>query len=228
MSDITLIMCSWNRPWYIKHMIESYEKQTVKPKEFIIWNNNLKLKKELNKTCKGHDVNLYHHDKNVGGFGRFYAARDMAKTEYVLFIDDDWKMFPNHVEHLNERKKPDAIVGTWAWKYGKYRGGRQRIESGEAHYAGTCGQISPRKLYDNAGLYTCPEKYWFIEDLWQCWYSRHELNYKVMSAGKLESIAKNMNRDDKGRLIEKVPGLSAKLMRHKPGFVKYLTKRFGK
>ena len=224
-NDITLIMCSWERPWYIEPMMQSYMKQTVKPKEFIIWNNNPDLKDELEGILKDYDVNLYHHDKNIGGFGRFYAARDIAKTEYVLFVDDDWSLFPNHIEHLNKTKGKKRISGLWCWRYIN-RDRARVIKDNKCDYIGTCGMISPRKIYDSPGLYKCPEKYWFIEDIWLSFYAKYELGIDLISAGKLEKFAKNMNRDDRGNLICKLPGLSSKVWKMKPQFVKYLQTKY--
>ncbi len=225
MSDVSLIMCSWNRPWYIPKMIESVEKQTLQPAEFIMWNNNWKLREQLESAIDGHKVTLHHHKENVGGFGRFYAARDLAKTKYVIFIDDDWVLKPHQIEYLNSVKNPNAIAGLWCWKYNR-NADRSRVVKGKCDYVGTCGQISPRSIYANSGLYECPQKYWFIEDIWLSFYAKHELGVVLTASGKLENHAKNMNRDDKGNLIEKVPGLSNKVWDLKPGFIKYLIKRY--
>jgi GT2 family glycosyltransferase len=218
-------MCSWNRPWYIPKMIESVKNQTMQPADFIIWNNNPKMRDKLEAAVGNHNITLHHHDKNVGGFGRFYAARDLTKTKYVVFIDDDWVLKPKQLEHLYSVRDPKSIVGLWCWKYNR-KAERSRVTSGDCDYVGTCGQISPRSIYKNDGLYKCPEKYWFIEDIWLSFYAKHELGIKLTSSGKLENHAKNMNRDDKGNLIEKVPGLSNKVWDLKPAFIKYLIGRY--
>ena len=99
--SISLIMCSWNRPWYLEPMLQSIQQQTMQPDEVIIWNNNKNLVEKVNKIV-GNKAIIYHNDKNIGGFGRFYAARDIAKSDYVIFIDDDWKLKPNQCQMQKE------------------------------------------------------------------------------------------------------------------------------
>jgi GT2 family glycosyltransferase len=244
LKDVSLIMCSWNRPWYIYPSLKSFSKQTNLC-DFIIWNNNPKFVKEVEEAVNKFDpmpVKVIHHDNkpinethvykqdvhgNLGGFARFYAAREFGR-EYVIFVDDDWEMKPDFIKFLYENRREDAIVGTWGWNYNQ-RAERARVVKGSAHYIGTCGLIAPRTIFENEGLYKeVPQEYWFLEDIWLCFFARCELGYKVEACGKLERIARNMNRDEKGNLVEKTPGLSNKLWNIKPKFVKYLLKRFGR
>jgi len=212
-------------------MLEAYARQTVRC-PFLIWNNNQELVDKLEGFVKrakselGIDVTLYHHPENVGGFGRFYAARDMVETEFVLFTDDDWLLKPNYIEHLSSHLRSNTISGLWCWKYPTHKS-RSRVVAGPCDYIGTCGMVAPREAFDHERLYqTVPKKYWFIEDIWLCFFARYELGYKLLARGRLETYAKNMNRDDKGNLIERVPGLADKVWNLKPEFVRYLIERF--
>jgi hypothetical protein len=232
-NDLTLVMCSWNRPWYIYPVLEAFSKQTVKC-PFIIWNNNQQLNDKLKtivdraeQTLGIDNITIYNNAENVGGFGRFYASRDLVSTDYVMFIDDDWEMHPECIEKLASNCTAKTIRGLWCWKYSS-PSERGRIISGPCDYIGTCGMVAPRALFDQPGIYNdIPKKYWFIEDIWLCFFAKHELGYNIESCGKLEKFARNMNRDKHGNLIEKVPGLANKMWNLKPEFVKFLMHKYG-
>lgn len=228
LSDLTLIMASYNRPWYIPAMLQSYADQEVQASEYLIWNNEPAHRNQLEAMVGEYDlpIRLIHHDDNVGGFARYYASRDLVHTEYVAFVDDDWEMKPNFLSHLHQHRRPDAIVGTWGWNY-RSPVSRRRVEQGPADYLGTCGMLAPRTIFDAPGLYDeIPEQYWFLEDIWLCYFARHRLGIETISCGKLEDIARNMNRDDEGTLTTEVLGLADSLTDLKPEFVAFLKKNY--
>ena len=231
-NDLTLIMCSWNRPWYIYPVLEAFSKQTTRC-PLLIWNNNPQLQDKIQaiverarRKLELEDITIHNSEENIGGFGRFYAAKDLVFTEYVVFFDDDWVMRPGCLEHLAKHRALKTVAGLWCWKYAA-PSERGRVVSGPCDYVGTCGMVVPRALLNHPRIYTdIPKKYWFIEDIWLCFFAKYELGYNIVSCGKLEKFARNMNRDNQGNLIEKVPGLADRVWNLKPHFVKFLMHKY--
>ena len=235
----TLIVCFYNRPFYFKPFIDSYLKQSMSV-PLLIWNNNPKLKEEVDK-LKSDKISVIHSKENIGGFGRFKAAQTI-KTEYVIFADDDWELKPNFIAHLYKYRAKRTIAGLWGWNYTKNADGRNRIESGSAQYIGTCGMISDRRIFDRNELYTrildrpkntipmqrdASARNLAMEDLWLSFYAR-SIGYKVNSCGKLERFARNMNRDASGNLIAKVPGGTNQTWELKPIFIRWMREYFNR
>jgi len=140
-------MCVYNRPHYLPITLEAFRKQTVKF-PFIIVNNNPQLHDEFARIVDQADieqVSLVHSDHNIGGFARYFTARDCASTKHVIFIDDDQGMKPTMIEHL-AANAVDGIAGLWCFNYRDSANTRDRVTQGNAQYVGTGGQVALRTI----------------------------------------------------------------------------------
>jgi len=92
MNDITIVLNAYSRPELLQKQYESLLNQSIKPKEFLFWQNfesnfNKKLshsdKLLINDTFKSSISNC-----NFGVWSRFYYALN-ARTEWICIFDDD-------------------------------------------------------------------------------------------------------------------------------------------
>ena len=86
-SDITVILNAYRRPYNLKMQIEAIRNQTNAPKEIWLWVNTHEENEGYD--FKSLDVDrIFHNDYNWKFYGRFAAAL-LADTEYVAIYDDD-------------------------------------------------------------------------------------------------------------------------------------------
>lgn len=106
-SDILLSICipTYNRAEYLVENLEVLIPQIEDSKygvELIISDNGStlenfnKIKEYVNE--KKININLYHHEKNIGGRANFAYAVSMAKGMYVYLLGDDDILSPNLLE----------------------------------------------------------------------------------------------------------------------------------
>ena len=110
---------------------------------------------------------------NKGSVARFDLARS-TKGDIVIFIDDDFKLEPDFVEHaylMYEQYGENCILGGWNRKFNKeeYWDCKRNIE-GEVDYVGTGGMILNRKIIDEMG--EVPGEFKKVEDLYLSFLAR--------------------------------------------------------
>jgi FkbM family methyltransferase len=132
--DITVVISAFNRPELLKDQVEAIKKQTLKPKEIIVWLTKSKHWEEGewkyadNEVVKGEGwvethfdipegVTLVSTEQDLKLPARFAAAL-FAKTNYVLLLDDD--VFPAEgylEETLKVSKREHAVVSAYGMYY---------------------------------------------------------------------------------------------------------------
>jgi len=216
---LPVIMCVWKRADGFIKIIEQLNEQSLKDFKLFVWNNNPDLENEFLDALKqaNFKYELYTHDENIGGFGRFYYAKHIRRTEglldYCVFIDDDQTFEKDALSILLSEARPNNITAQWGWEFTgyDYYGEHARISRklGESlHYAGTGGMIADMRLFESEGLYRCPKEYWFVEDLWMSFYANHYLNYSLT-----KSAAKFINGDDEHSLYKVVFNVKKKMLK---------------
>ena len=217
--DVAVVMCTWRRPELLEATLACLEAQGgVTPKLFL-WNNNPAIAAAVDDIVGRArlEVSVYHHDENIGGFGRFYQARALAdRFPYVVFIDDDQTFGPDTLKTLLDEARPQTVAGWWAFRFtGRVPNYwlRRRVKPGYgAHYIGTCGMIIDSSIFNDRRLYDCPAEFWFIEDLWLCFVAQQVLGWKlVASRAQFAAVIDLKNQ---------APGLVTK----KTKFLKHLVK----
>jgi hypothetical protein len=171
-SNVPVVMCTWKRPENLQTTIDLLRNQT-KPVVFYVWNNNEKIRNAIDEIVRKEKklpIHVSHSASNIGGFGRFYQARSIANEhKYVIFIDDDQTFDKNMAKDFKNEARPKSIYSQWSYRIkdaDNYWRRRDTREDEQAHYIGTCGMISDTDIFSNERLYTCPNKYWFVEDFW--------------------------------------------------------------
>ena len=141
----------------------------IAPVALHLWLNDASARREVDELLVGAplSVSVTVSSRNVGGFGRFYLARDLARDghQQVVFIDDDQKFGSDTIERLLADHRPETVCGWWAFRFQGVD--RVRVEPGEdAEYIGTGGMITDTRLFADPLMFACPRRYWFVEDFW--------------------------------------------------------------
>jgi hypothetical protein len=186
---VPLVLCVWRRPARLSVTLSSLAAQT-RPINLWIWNNNPDLRAFVDATvADASDLNIdvVHSSRNIGGFGRFYIARRLAREyPYVVFLDDDQVPASDFVESLITESSPRTIRGAWAFRFRGTRSYWDRVAAspGErAKFCGNGGMICDSSIFLEPGLFECPRRFWFVEDLWLSYYADHLMGWKLYKSG---------------------------------------------
>lgn len=171
-------MCTYKRPERLAITLEQLEAQEGVKVKLYIWNNNPEISGQVDEIVSRSqlEVQVHHNPDNVGGFGRFYKASEIAEDfPFIVTIDDDVNFGPHAIKTLVNEFKPNTIHSFFAFKLINAHDYFDRTVShpGEtADYCGTGGEIIDSSIFKNQRLFECPEKYWFLEDLWLCFVAK--------------------------------------------------------
>jgi hypothetical protein len=216
MEKVAIIMCIWKRVNNLNEILKCLQKQTYKNFKLIIWDNSNE-KEEVEKIVSKFDldIDIIKSETNIGGIGRFYAAKnvkDIYRT--IIFFDDDQFPKEGFVETMVKKYEPNTIKSRHCYKIldNKDYWKRRRIQQGgtNINYSGTCGMVLDSKIFSHEELFTCPKQFTFIEDLWLSFFAQHKLRWKM------ESIDVPLNLVDDGK--DQFRGLVNK----KSEFLRYL------
>jgi glycosyltransferase involved in cell wall biosynthesis len=86
----------YERKEYFKDALESALNQTVKCKVIVI--DNCSSHDYFEQICKEKGVTYYRNDRNIGLAPNFARGFELAKTEYVMNLQDDDLLSPDYVE----------------------------------------------------------------------------------------------------------------------------------
>lgn len=214
---LPVIMCVYKRLDHLELTLNQLLDQVDYTFDIFIWNNNPKEQSRLERTAELYPqlkITVHHSKSNIGGFGRFYLARQISsRYPAVIFIDDDVDLSQNALSTLAQEFKPRTIHSFYAFKF-KTKDNyfkRKKLKPGnEADYCGTGGMICDTSIFNEKGLFECPKEYWFIEDLWLSYYANHILGWKLYKSGAKIILVE----DGKNQWI--------KLKISKTAFLKYL------
>ncbi len=195
----TVIIANWRRTDNVLSLIETIGAQSV-PCRLVIWDNSGQPN-QLIKVSKNAQVPVKVHtsSKNIGGFGRFYAARllDLEDHGPVTFIDDDQELKKTSIAQLIANYRSNSIGSFWSFKFtDKYNyWHKKRVDRTELpDYLGTGGMTVDSNIFKEPFLYKCPRRYWFVEDLWLSYVAVYRLGWEPYSIDadiKMEEDGKN-------------------------------------
>lgn len=217
---LPVIMCTWKREEGFLKVIQHLNNQNFQNFHLFVWNNNQEKKDQfqtiLEKNAK-FSSSIIHSKENIGGFGRFFLARHLLNMEnrmdFCVFIDDDQAFDEDSLDIFLSEANKKEISSQWAWKIKtlNYYGAANRIKvhGGElVDYCGTGGMVCDMDIFEQEELFKCPEKYWFIEDLWLSFFSNHYHGYKLK-----KSSAKFKNGSDEHNLFDKIKHLKSPMLK---------------
>lgn len=108
---ITVITPTFKRHQYLKNAVDSVLAQTYKDFELIVVDDNpadseeRKLTEEVMNGITDPRVIYIQNEKNLGGAGSRNRAIEMAKGEYIAFLDDDDMYLPDRLRVQYEAMK---------------------------------------------------------------------------------------------------------------------------
>ena len=185
-ASLPVILCTWRRIERLPRTIELLAAQDV-PVQLVIWNNNPeRAGVDAAAAAARLPVTVHHSPRNIGGFGRFYLAREAAEAGHrcVIFIDDDQDFGPGTIGELVGHHRPRSLSGWWAFKFpGANYSSRVPAVPGEAAaYVGTGGMIVDTSIFSDRRLFRCPRRFWFVEDLWLSYVAQHLVGFDLFKS----------------------------------------------
>lgn len=187
-STVPVVFCVWRRPHRLRETVESLAAQSHPAIRLCVWNNNPSVRTLVDTALAGvGDVDVVHSTRNVGGFGRFYFARRIANEHpAVVFLDDDQVPGPEFVATLLRELTPETLRSTWGFRFRgtSHYWDRDAAAPGQrVKYCGTNGMICDTRVFLEPGLFRCPRRFWFVEDLWLSYYADHVLGWGLYKSG---------------------------------------------
>ena len=128
---ITVITPTYKRHEYLKNAIDSVLAQTYTDFEMIIVDDNpvgseeRKLTEDVVKGITDSRVHYVQNEKNLGGAGSRNVAIDLAKGEYIAFLDDDDMYLPERL-----KVQVEAMIAN-DWDVSVMDGATFKYETGE-------------------------------------------------------------------------------------------------
>jgi glycosyltransferase involved in cell wall biosynthesis len=218
---LAIVMCVWKRIEDFDLVVQQFNNQTFKNFKLFIWNNNTDPKYKntfeeiLNKKAT-FDWHIHHSNKNIGGFGRFYMAKQLRKVpglaNYVVFVDDDQRWGYDLLSTFWNEREPKTIKAQFGWRFdgNDYYRNRVHVSPGNSlHYTGTGGMILDNMIFEDDNLYEkCMPDHWWVEDLWLSYWANHIHGYKLT-----KSAASMKNGDDEHSLYRVVKDKKTPMLR---------------
>lgn len=178
--DIAVIVCLWNRPERLEAILALLDAQESGRRiRLVLWNNEPGHSVDYRSTLRGftprgalRSVEFVESARNIGGIGRFVAARDLVRRGYsgaFLMLDDDQDVTPRFVDDLVSAWTEHSVVGLWAWRtHTSYWDREQVLESGApADHIGTGGSACDSRIVADEGFFRAlPARFLFMEDMW--------------------------------------------------------------
>jgi hypothetical protein len=176
---LAVVVCLWHRPERIHDILQILDAQSSKRSvRLVLWNNDASNTRLYVEAIASHriegslsSVELV-TSRNVGGIGRFLAARELVRTGYsgpFIMMDDDQDFGSGFVDDLLAASGDRRIAGVWAWWNDRAYWNRTQVTvSGEkATYVGTGGSTCDSSLVlKDAFFLDLPDRFLFVEDIW--------------------------------------------------------------
>ena len=87
--DVSVVLNLYRRPQNLKIQIDAIERQSLKPKEILLYQDGTKEKIEIPNEIKGKFNLIEVSEENKGVWARFDFANRLCKSKYVCVFDDD-------------------------------------------------------------------------------------------------------------------------------------------
>ena len=196
---VPVVFCVWRRLERIGHILDMLADQDV-PVRALIWNNS-SHQEVVEKAAASATIpaQVFHSPYNIGSFGRFYLAREVAESGYqrVIIIDDDEDFGPGTVRELLAGCPPRSLSAWFAHTISGQDFWRRTVPApGEpVNYVGPGGMAADAAVFADPRLFSCPRRFWFLDDLWLSWYAANFAGYTLLrSAAKMEFVEDSLNQ----------------------------------
>lgn len=182
---LPVVMCVWKRIEFLPATIAMLERQVGVRAELNLWVNNTAVAEDVQRLAAEAAivVHVTISPENIGGIGRFHAARALAgRHPFVVFVDDDQTFADDALRVLLDEVRPGAMCATYGFQIEcphSYWQRRLPRHGDWIQYAGTCGMIADTAIFADDRLFDCPERFTFVEDLWLSYFAEHELGWSI-------------------------------------------------
>jgi glycosyltransferase involved in cell wall biosynthesis len=205
MDKIHIILCTYNRIYNIKKVLDSLNTQTVSSQIVLhILNNNIIQKEEIKQqisTKHNFKIILTHYNNENNIFERFIYASNLVSVspslKYLIFIDDDMTYENTWVEDMYNLRKPRHYI-TWYVKLYNLRdtnidysqsslitykdsihNTNKNIRYG--NYGGPGGSIIDIDIFKDKEFLNIPtDRIKYMDDIWISYYLSHIKKWKIM------------------------------------------------
>ena len=134
----TIVIPTYKRPAFLERAIESVKKQTYRPIEIIVVDDNdpnTKEREETELVMKNYDerfIRYIKHECNKNGSAARNTGWRAAKGDYITFLDDDDEISPDKIKAQVECM--EALDETWGACYTAYH---ILMKNGTVQHSGT-------------------------------------------------------------------------------------------
>ncbi len=108
---VTLLMSTYNRPDYLKEAIASVLGQTMDNWELILMNDGGLDVGPIVEELRDQRIKYLNDSVNRGKAFRMNQGLELARGEYVAYLDDDDRFYPNHFEALSNALDTNPEIG---------------------------------------------------------------------------------------------------------------------
>lgn len=186
-SEMAVIMCTYVRLENLAKTYKALENQTNNDFDFYICDNSNNDPHLLNTTRKrstyfNHNVFIKEYNNKYSIFSRFYLAKELAEQGYkvIVFIDDDQIIPPSFIQDCYDQYDPRIVKSFYAHYIEGDYWRKQEIAVGEdTNYVGGGGLMCNASIFLDEELFSCPPKYWILDDLWISYYLANFTDYKM-------------------------------------------------
>lgn len=187
LSKTAVIMCTYLR---YKNLLKTYNnlnEQTNLDFDFYICDNSNKDPHILNTTNKfsqhvKYNVFIKEYNNKYSIFARFMLAKDLAKAGYekIIFIDDDQRIPKTFIQDCYDQYEDNVIKSFYAHDIiDDYWNKKPLKKDISGNYAGGGGLICNSKLFLHKDFFTCPKKYYILDDLWISYFGKQIAGYDI-------------------------------------------------
>ena len=185
---LPVVVCLWRRHHRLPALMRMLARQRGVVPELYLWNNDAdQAAATVEMVAAAQErpevVWLVNSPSNVGGFGRFFWARQLAERfPAVVFVDDDEVLDDDVLATFLEESGTGRIRSAWAFRFNQRFDYWRRLPAryGEAaKYCGTGGMVSDSTIFTDPRLFRCPVKYWFCEDIWLSYFAATVLKWDL-------------------------------------------------
>ena len=189
-APLPVVVCLWKRHHRLSTILGMLARQSV-PCDLYLWNNDATRADAIAATVAGAAlaparVVVANSESNIGGFGRFFWARELAPANpFVLFVDDDELLDVESAAAFRAEARPGQIHSAWGFSFTQRRNywRRQPAAAGEpAKYCGTGGMITDSSIFLDERVFRCPSPYWFCEDIWLSYFASTALGWGLFKS----------------------------------------------
>jgi hypothetical protein len=186
---LPVVMAVWKRIEFLPTTIAQLERQVGISPELHLWVNNADVAGRAHELAAAASIPVHVtvSPENIGGIGRFHAARGLTGAHpYVVFVDDDQTFADDALRIMLDEVRPGAMCATYGFQIEcphSYWQRRLPKPGDWIQYAGTCGMISDTAVFADERLFDCPERFTFVEDLWLSYFAEHQLGWSLTRSG---------------------------------------------